>query len=276
MVKLLKADTLGEQLFLNYLSRFDIRCERWSKRGGKQPDWLVNTSAQQVVVENKDIEWGEVDLKRFRIASENGGVHAEAAEFPVIKTHDRLVAALDKLSAIANDMCYMPVIFNNAGQPYTNDISITQALYGPTQLSVLVSASGAQSDTRHEPKESMTEECDERFGFFGRLGSSRRMSAVAVVWEQNDKHSCFTDFVLSYVLSGERCTGMNVDEEHSWLENEFDKIYESVPKLCIYHNPFATVPLSGDAFAFDSDCRQVWYDRQQQTFVMYGDQAPIF
>jgi hypothetical protein len=121
----------------------------------------------------------------------------------------------------------------------------------------------------------MTEESDERFGFFGRLGSSRRVSAVAVVWDQNDKHSNFVDYVLAYVMRGERRTDLSPQDEHAWLKEEFDKRYSSLPKLCVYHNPFAAVPISGKAFEFDQSCRQVWFDKTQRRFLIYGKEAPV-
>ncbi len=272
MTKSVKADTKGEQLFLDYLARFNIPVERWAKKGGKQPDWLVKTPVQEIVAENKDIDWGKADDAMLRVLQEHGGAYVGA--FPAVKTQNKLIEALDKLSAVPEDMAYMPVIFNDAGHPYTNDVVFVHAIYGPTQLSTLVNAEGAQSESRYEPRESMTEEHDERFGFFGKLGLSRRVSAVAAVWNQNDRHSMFVNYVIAYAISENRRTDLSAKDLNAWLEDEFAKVYTSLPKLCVYHNPFATLPIRGDAFAFDQSCRQVWWDKEHRTFLIYGEAPP--
>jgi len=271
----LKPETPGEELFLDYLARFSIPCRRWDRPQGKQPDWIVTTTVQEFVAENKDLEWGVADDEVFQIAQAHGGAYASAGEPPLLKTHDRLVAALEKLSAIPDEIPYVPVLFNNAGLPYTTDFAVSQALYGPTSLTQMVNQYGALSRMQLTPKEDMSTEDDARLGFFGRTGTARRISAVAVIWDVNHKHSNFLGYLFDHTpLDGFK--NADIDSEHKRLKDEFDKLHQSDPRICVYHNPFAVVPIHSQTFAFDVDCRQVWFDRSQGNFVIQGEEAPPF
>jgi hypothetical protein len=274
--------TPGEKLMTEYFQSFSIKHERWPVKTGKQPDWLVHLATGDVAIENKDIECGVEEEKLNQVVISHGGAFGDVGAPPLQKSRNRLYDALLKASAIGESMPFVPVLHNLSFLPHTHGAIIQQALYGPTVIAQMVGPEGALSDVWLRATEDHRMLRDESIGFFGR-SNTNCISAVGVLsWYQPNKEA-WDDFLhvpLRQVIERKDRTDRMIEELISTKKIEFESaigpVDRVVPRFALYHNPLAKVELPKEAFAFDTNCYQMWFEHQTQGFLCSGSQPPHY
>jgi hypothetical protein len=236
--------TPGEALFEEYLQILGLKFEYEPPIGSRRPDFLVHSSAGDVLCEIKDFELNDEDRAELDAALAGKNTFSSRS-LPFSRIQLRIRAASRQLREFKGKYPCLVVLFDPAAVAYLMNVTVLGAMYGEVKLRVPIDINGggvfeATNVYDHESR-------------YLTPNSNTTVSAVAIL-ERVRPIQRLVDEAASkedFGTGPDRTTRM-IQFIYEFSEKH-PEVFDQVPRLHVFQNIYAAVPWPRPALSGPND-----------------------
>lgn len=263
--------TPGETLMSRYLEATGLSREPWpTTDGGRNPEFFIAAPQAKVLVEIKD--FSEDELERAVLNASSEGRLAGGPWNPVQRVIGRVDKSLEQLKMGAEKYPCVCILYESSFTPYTRELFVSSALFGPMVITQEVGVDGALGEaTSHHKGGIDPDKAPRKSALFDR-GNTKHLSAVAVLEEIDPSAAERQSYINAFLATADRQDAIKFLGAVKKAEREAKRKFGPVTlftRLRIYYNHNADIKLERSIFCgkYDWHC---WFEKNLRQTAGYA------